>query len=67
MNASPTLEKATFGAGCFWGVEAEVTFARGIIDAVAFEAVLCEERADFSGEIDFGTDLPPRVEGEECQ
>lgn len=28
-----TIEKATFGAGCFWGVEAFFREVRGIVDA----------------------------------
>jgi peptide-methionine (S)-S-oxide reductase len=28
-------QKATFGAGCFWGVEAEFREIKGVIDAVA--------------------------------
>jgi peptide-methionine (S)-S-oxide reductase len=28
-------QKATFGAGCFWGVEAEFREMKGVIDAVA--------------------------------
>ena len=32
MHNTPSLEKATFGAGCFWGVEAVFRRTRGVVD-----------------------------------
>ena len=34
-NSAPKLERATFGAGCFWHVEAEFEWLRGVKSAVS--------------------------------
>lgn len=34
MDATQELEKATFAAGCFWGIEAAFRQIRGVVDTV---------------------------------
>lgn len=47
------------GGDAFGGVEAEFGLALGVVGAVAFEAVVGEDGADFAGEV-------RRVDGEGC-
>ena len=47
------MAKATFAAGCYWGVEAEFRLTLGLVRAVAVVTEVREDRADVAVELDF--------------
>ena len=47
-NGSPNTEKATFGAGCFWGVQGVFQHTAGVVNAVSGYAGGSKATADYN-------------------